>query len=160
MPAIDRGFILFFRLAMAWIFLYAASQQISDPNFSVVGFLSHAKTFRDLFAPLATPTVAPAVTFLVTWGHLLIGLSLLVGLYVRISASTAALLFLLYWLGAMDWPYIENRFNFILDQHIIYVGICAYLVAKSAGTVGGLDAWLRGVPSAAPANEPASAPGT
>ena len=34
MTAIDRGFILFFRLAMAWIFLYPASQEMLDANFT------------------------------------------------------------------------------------------------------------------------------
>jgi thiosulfate dehydrogenase [quinone] large subunit len=142
MTLIDRCFILFFRLAMAWIFLYPASQQMFDPNFSVVGFLSHAKTFHDLFVPLTTATVAPVVTFLVAYGHLLIGLSLLVGLYVRVSASLAALLLVLYWLGNMDWPYIENKFNFILDQHIVYAALCAYLAAKGAGHIWGADAVL------------------
>jgi pimeloyl-ACP methyl ester carboxylesterase len=33
---LDRGLIVFFRLAMGWTFLYAASHQIFDPNWSVV----------------------------------------------------------------------------------------------------------------------------
>ena len=34
--AVERAFIVFFRLAMGWTFLYAASHQIFDPNWSVV----------------------------------------------------------------------------------------------------------------------------
>jgi len=63
---------------MAWTFLYAASHQIFDPKFSVAGFLSHTKTFHDVYTVFTTPTVAPILTFLVSYGHLLIGLSLAV----------------------------------------------------------------------------------
>jgi len=137
----DRGFILFFRLAMAWTFLYAASHQVFDPNFSVIGFLSHTKTFHNFFALFTTPTLAPIVTFLVGYGHLLIGLSLLFGLMVRVSASFGILLLLMYWMAHMDWPYIENTNNFIVDYHIVYAGVLGYLIAKRAGHVFGLDAW-------------------
>src|SRR5690348_2444734 len=74
----ERAFILFFRLAMAWTFLYSASHQIFVPDWSVAGFLSHTKTFHDVYAPFTAPSVAPALTFLVGYGHLLIGLSLAV----------------------------------------------------------------------------------
>ena len=138
----DRGITLFFRLAMAWTFIYAASHQVFVPEFSVVGFLSHTKTFHDVFAVFTTPTMAPIATFLVEYGHLLIGLSLLTGLMVRISASCGVLLLLMYWMAHMDFPFIENKNNFLLDYHIVYSGVLVYLVAKHAGHVWGLDGWL------------------
>jgi len=138
----DRAFTLFMRFAMAWTFLYAASHQVFVPGWSVAGFLSHTKTFHDLFAIFTTPSVAPIVSFLVAYGHLLIGLSLLVGLMVRISASFGVALMLMYWAAHMDWPYIENQNNFILDYHIVYAGVLVYLVAKHAGHVWGLDGWV------------------
>ena len=137
----DRGFALFFRLTMAWTFLYAASHQVFDPSFSVVGFLSHTKTFHNVFVPFTTPAVAPIATFLVGYGHLLIGLSLLVGLLVRVSASFGFLLLLMSWRAHMDWPYIENQNNFIVDYHIVYAGVLCYLIARRAGHVWGLDGW-------------------
>jgi thiosulfate dehydrogenase [quinone] large subunit len=136
---IDRSFVLFFRLAMAWTFLYAASHQVFDPSWSVAGFLNHTKTFHDVYAALATATWAPIITFLVAYGHLLIGLSLLFGLMVRVSASFGILLMLLYWTAHMNWPYIENANNFILDYHIVYAAVLGYLVARHAGHVWGLD---------------------
>jgi thiosulfate dehydrogenase [quinone] large subunit len=141
MERTDSGFIVFFRLAMAWTFIYAASHQVFDPTFSVTGFLAHTKTFHDVFAPFATPAMAPITTFLVGYGHLLIGLSLLVGLMVRVSASFGILLLLMYWMAHMDWPYIENANNFILDYHIVYAGVLAFLIVRRGGHVFGLDAW-------------------
>src|ERR1700757_3312533 len=93
----DRSFTLVFRLLMAWTFLYAASHQVFNPKFSVAGFLGHTKTFHDVYAVLTTPALDPALTFLVSYGHLLIGLSLAVGLLVRVSASFGIALVLMYW---------------------------------------------------------------
>ena len=142
----ERSMILFFRLAMAWTFLYAASHQVFVRDFSVVGFLSHTKTFHDLFTVFTAPAIAPVATFLVEYGHLLIGLSLLAGLLVRVSASFGILLLLMYWMAHMDFPFIENRNNFLLDYHIVYAGVLVLLIGKSAGHVCGLDAWAEKLP--------------
>jgi thiosulfate dehydrogenase (quinone) large subunit len=74
----ERNLIFVFRFLMAWTFLYAASHQVFNSQFSAATFLSQTKTFHDVYAVLATPTMDPALTFLVSYGHLLIGLSLLV----------------------------------------------------------------------------------
>src|SRR5437763_925237 len=140
--AVERSLIVFFRLTMAWTFLYAASHQVFVPSFSVVGFLSHTKTFHDEFVVFTTPAMAPITTFLVEYGHLLIGLSLLTGLMVRVSASFGVLLMCIYWFARMDWPFIENTNNFIVDYHIVYAGVLVYLIVKKAGQVWGLDGWV------------------
>ena len=63
--ASERAIVLYFRLTMAWTFLYASSHQVFDPTFTVVGFLDHTKTFHDLFATFTTPVMAPITTILV-----------------------------------------------------------------------------------------------
>jgi thiosulfate dehydrogenase [quinone] large subunit len=143
---LERAYIVFFRLAMGWTFLYAASHQIFVPDWSVIKFLSHTKTFHDVFAVFTTPTMAPITTFLVGYGHLLIGLSLISGLMVRVSASFGIMLMLVYWMAHMDFPYIENKNNFLLDFHIVYAGVLGYLVAKRAGHVCGLDGLVERLP--------------
>jgi thiosulfate dehydrogenase [quinone] large subunit len=146
-PTTDNRFVFLFRLLMAWGFLYAASHQgIFAPDWSVAGFLSRTKTFHDVFSIFATPSVAPIITFLVAWGHLLIGLSLLVGLMVRVSASFGIMLMLLYWMAHMDFPYIENRNNFVVDYHIVYACLLGYLIYKRTGHVWGLDQLASRIP--------------
>jgi thiosulfate dehydrogenase [quinone] large subunit len=142
----ERSFILVFRLLMAWTFLYAASHQVFNAKFSAAGFLSHTKTFHDIYAVLATPALDPVLTFLVSYGHLLIGLSLLFGLLVRVSAAFGVVLLLMYWTAHMDWPFIENRNNLIIDYHIVYATLCVYLIVKRAGHVWGLDGWAEKLP--------------
>lgn len=137
---IDKALILFFRFTMAWTFLYAASHQVFVPDFSVVGFLKSTKTFHDQFAFFTTPAMAPITSFLVEYGHLLIGLSLLLGLMVRVSAAFGILLMGVYWMAHMDWPYVENHNNLIFDYHLVYAGVLFLLIVKRAGHVFGLDA--------------------
>jgi thiosulfate dehydrogenase [quinone] large subunit len=64
--AASRTLLVLLRLAMAWVFLYAASHQVFA-NWSVAGFLGSTKTFHWLFAPLAAPGWA-ALTFLIDFG--------------------------------------------------------------------------------------------
>ena len=140
--AMPKALILYFRFVMAWTFLYAASHQVFVPGWTIVGFLNHTKTFHDFFAIFTTPTMAPITTFLVEYGHLLIGLSLLFGLMIRVSAAFGVILMIIYWFAHMDWPFIENTNNFIVDYHIVYAVVCVYLIAYRAGHVWGLDGWV------------------
>jgi thiosulfate dehydrogenase [quinone] large subunit len=134
----EQAFIMFFRLTMGWTFLWAGIHHFGDDKF-VLGFLTHVKTFHVVYAPFTNPTVIPILTFLVEYGHLAIGLSLISGLLVRVSAPFAVLLMLLYWTAHMDFPYIENVNNYLVDYHIVYAGVLGYLVVKHAGHVVGLD---------------------
>jgi thiosulfate dehydrogenase [quinone] large subunit len=136
-----KPLILYFRFLMAWTFLYAASHQVFVPGWTVVGFLDHTKTFHDVFAILTTLTLAPITTLLVEYGHLLIGLSLLTGLMVRVSAGFGVFLMIIYWFAHMDWPFIENTNNLIIDYHLVYAGVLVTLIVARAGHVFGLDAW-------------------
>jgi thiosulfate dehydrogenase [quinone] large subunit len=85
--------------------------------------------------------MAPITTFLVEYGHLLIWLSLLTGFMVRVSASFGVMLMIIYWFAHMDWPFIENKNNLVVDFHLAYAGVLTYLVVKRAGHVFGLDGW-------------------
>ena len=142
----EKGVILFFRIAMGWTFLYAGLSQVINQNFSAAGFLSHTKTFHPLFIWLSRPNIVPVVSLLVEWGHILIGLSLVTGCLVRFSIPWAILLLMAYYFGHLDFPYIENHSNFIVDFHLVYAGILYYLVKSHAGLVWGVDAWLQRLP--------------
>jgi thiosulfate dehydrogenase [quinone] large subunit len=135
---LEQALIVFFRLCMGWTFLWAGIHHFGDDKF-VIGFLSNVKTFHDVYKPFTNPAVVPFLTFLVEYGHLLIGLSLVTGLLVRVSSPFAIALFLLYWTAHMDFPFIENVNNYLIDYHIVYSGVMVYLIYKRAGHVFGLD---------------------
>lgn len=138
----ERIVLFLMRIAMAWTFLYAASHQVFEPGWSATGFLEHTKTFHGFFAIFTTPTMAPITAFLVEYGHLLIGLSLLVGLLTRVSSFFAILLMVLYWMAHMDFPYISNTNNFLVDYHLVYALVLWLIIVRHAGHVWGLDGWL------------------
>lgn len=138
---VEQFLIVFFRVTVGWMFLWAAIHHFGDDKF-VTGFLSHTKTFHNLYAPLTNPTIVPALTFLVEYGHMLIGLSLISGLFVRASAPFAIILMLTYWTAHMDFPFIEDVNSYLVDYHIVYAGLLVYLIIKRAGHVFGLDGWI------------------
>ena len=141
-PSTERRLVFLLRIAMGWFFLYAASHQVFVPGWSVTEFLSQTKTFHFLFAPLTAPSIAPFVSFLVEYGHLLIGLSLLFGLFTRIGATAGILLMFLYWLAHMDFPYITDKNSLLVDMHVMFGLVLGLLIVKQAGHVWGLDGWL------------------
>jgi thiosulfate dehydrogenase [quinone] large subunit len=146
-PPLQRGLIVFFRLAVGWTFLYAGFTQLFViPDWSAAEFLTHTKTFHALMAPLAGPATLPYIDFLVKWGHLFIGLSLVSGLMIRVSGVFGILLMLTYWCAHLDFPYVSSPLNFIVDEHIVFAVLIVYLMAVRAGHVYGLDGWLEKLP--------------
>jgi thiosulfate dehydrogenase (quinone) large subunit len=136
--SLDRGVIFVLRILMGWTFLYAGVSQIWN-NFDTAGFLNHVVTFHNFFSMFATPTMLPITDFLVKWGHLLIGLSLISGLLVRVSGPFGILLMITYYFAHMKFPYIEEKVNFLVDYHLVYATVIVYLIAHRAGHVWGLD---------------------
>ena len=136
---LDRVVLFLLRILVGWVFLYAGSWQILQ-NYSAAGFLNHVVTFHDVFAYFATPTMLPITNFLMKWGHLLIGLSLVSGLLVRVSGPFGILMMVMYHFAHMDWPFIENHLSLFVDYHLVYAVVIVYLIAHNAGRVWGLDA--------------------
>ena len=136
---LQRSLIVFLRVAIGWTFLYAGITQVFDPSWSAAGFLTHTKTFHFLFAGFAVPEVLPLTNVLVSWGHLLIGLSLVFGILTRIGGAFGTLLMLVYWLAHMDFPYVDSPLNFLIDYHVVYAGALVYLMTRHAGQIAGLD---------------------
>ena len=142
---LDRGLVFLMRVFIGWMFLYAGASEIISGE-SSVGFLTHVKTFHDAFATFATPTLLPITDFLVKWGHLLIGLSLISGLMVRVSGPFGILLMITYHFAHMDWPFITDHHSLFLDYHATYAVVIAYLMLHHAGHVWGLDGFVDRLP--------------
>ncbi|SEQ96392.1 thiosulfate dehydrogenase [quinone] large subunit [Faunimonas pinastri] len=136
----ERGILFLLRIGIGWTFLWAAIHHFGN-NAYVSGFLSSTKTFNAIYAPMAHSSFTPVLAFLVEYGHLLIGLSLISGLLVRASAPFAIMIMVLYWTAHMDFPYIENVNNFLVDYHLVYALALGLLIIRRAGHIVGLDAW-------------------
>lgn len=124
------------RVSMGCMFLYAGVTKIMDSTWSAAGYLQGAKLFPEFFNYLLQPGILPAVNLLNEWGLTLIGISLILGVFVRISALLGALLMVLYYLP-LGFP-MPNPHAYIVDEHVIYFLVFFVLYAFNAGKVWGL----------------------
>jgi len=116
----------------------AGIAKVLDPNWSAAGFLGSAKTFSGFYAWLAQPGLIGIVNFVNEWGLTLLGLSLILGLFVRWSAMLGVILMVLYYFAGNAFPFVPN--GFIVDQHIILVLMLVFFFVTGAGHYFGLDA--------------------
>ena len=73
------------------------------------------------------------------------GLSLLLGIFVRLASAGGIMLMILYYFSILDGVY-PNWHSLIVDEHIVYA--CAFFILASvrAGRVFGLEKWCSNLP--------------
>jgi thiosulfate dehydrogenase [quinone] large subunit len=130
--------LFFLRVATGWMMLYAGITKIINPAWSAEGYLKGAKTFTGFYQWLAGPGILPAVNFVNEWGLTLLGVSLILGIGVRLSSVLGAVLMLLYYFPVLDFPY-PNPHSYLVDEHIIYTLVLLLLASFRAGRVWGLE---------------------
>ena len=133
------------RIALGWLMFYAGITKVIDPAWSAGGYLKGAKTFVGFYQWLASPGILPLVNFVNEWGLTLLGLSLILGIFVRLSSILGAVLMLLYYLPILDFPY-PNPHSYLVDEHIVYVFVLLLFAGLRAGRVWGLENWCSNLP--------------
>jgi thiosulfate dehydrogenase [quinone] large subunit len=118
--------------------LYAGVTKIINPNWTAYGYLNGAKTFTGFYQWLTSPQLLPFVNLVNEWSLTLLGVSLILGLGVRLSSLLGAILMLLYYFPILDFPY-PNPHSYIVDEHIVYALVLLLFTTLSAGRVWGLD---------------------
>jgi thiosulfate dehydrogenase [quinone] large subunit len=131
-------FLFLLRVSIGWVFFYAGISKIMDPAWSAAGYLTHAATFSGFYNWLASPGLLTLTNLVNEWGLLLLGVSLILGLGVRVSAILGAIIMLLYYLPVLKFP-IAGPHSYIVDEHIIYIFVLLSLWALKAGRIWGLD---------------------
>jgi thiosulfate dehydrogenase [quinone] large subunit len=134
--------LTFLRVALGGFFLYAGVSKILNSEWSAAGFLTNAKTFPELYAWFALPANIAWVNIANEWGLALIGVSLIIGLWVKWSSLGGIALMALYYFPSLDFPYAGEH-AFIIDDHIIYIAALLTLLIFKAGRFWGLDGRLR-----------------
>lgn len=129
------------RLSLGWVMFYAGVTKIMNPNWSAAGYLKGAKTFPDFFQSLTDPSVLPIINLVNEWGLTLLGVSLILGVGVRLSSVLGAVLMMMYYFPALDFPKIGTT-SYIVDDHIIYALVLLYFAAIRAGRVMGMEEWF------------------
>ena len=137
------------RLLMGWTFFWAFIDKVFGLGFNTAadkswlsgvspaaGFLKFATKgpFAEIYQGLAG---SPVVDWLFMLGLLFIGLSLLLGIGVKIAGYSGIVLMALMYTAASIWP----EHNPFLDEHVVNAAILLGLVYAEAGRYLGLGEW-------------------
>lgn len=158
MTIYEKGSLFLLRIGLGWLMFYAGITKVLDSEWSAAGYVNNAKTFPEFYAWLASPQILPFVNFVNEWGLTLLGASLLLGVFVRLSSVAGAALMLMYYFPTVEMRAFEYFPVLILphtatlvlvESHIIYVLALLLLAAFKAGRIWGLEkmvsrdkAWL------------------
>ena len=145
MAQFQKVSLFLLRVSLGWMFFYAGITKILNPEWSAVGYLKGAKTFAGFYQFLTQPGILPITNFVNEWGLTLLGISLIFGVFVRLSSILGAALMLLYYFPILDFPY-PNAHSFIIDEHIIYALALTLLAPWRAGRTYGLENWCANLP--------------
>ena len=130
---------------MGILFFYAGITKVINPNWSAAGYLKGAQTLTEFYNFLLQPSVLPIINFVNAWGMTLLGVSLLLGIFVRLSSKLGALLMLLYYIPILKFPYAGTH-SFLVDEHIVYIFSLLLLGSLRAGRIWGLEKWCSNLP--------------
>ncbi|WKZ29104.1 MAG: DoxX family protein [Patescibacteria group bacterium] len=132
----DKRLLALLRVALGWLFFYAGFTKVINPAWSAKGYLLGAKSFSGFYAWLASDGVLPIVDFMNQWGLTLLGISLILGIAVRLSSVLGAFMMLMYWFPVLDFPRVDH--GYLVDDHIVYALVLLYFAAVGAGRHYGL----------------------
>mgnify|MGYP001575726727 CR=1 FL=1 len=141
MTKLQKLSILILRLALGFLMFYAGITKVTDPSWSAAGYIKGAKAFSPFYNFLLSPSVLPVINFLNEWGLTLLGISLIFGVFVRLSSALGIILMILYYLPILKFPYVGEH-SYLVDEHIIYSLTLFLLMAFNAGRIFGFDGWF------------------
>jgi len=141
MTKYQKWSLFLLRISAGWMFFYAGITKVLDPNWSAVGYIGNAKVLPDFYNALITPVMLPVTNFVNEWGLVLLGVSLILGIGVRLSSVLGAILMFLYYLPILNFPF-PNAHSYIVDEHIIYIMALLVLASFRSDRVWGLGKWF------------------
>ncbi len=112
------------RIVVGWHFLYEGIVKVFNSEWSSAAYLNESKWLLSGFFHwlISNSATLEIVDFINTWGLLLIGFSLFVGLFIRISSISGALLLIFYYIASP--PFISSSIPvtshfFIINYNLI-----------------------------------------
>jgi thiosulfate dehydrogenase [quinone] large subunit len=146
--------LVLLRTLIGWHFLYEGFVKLLWPawtragvplgRFSSAGYLrSSTGPFADVFRAFADASWLPWVDLLVTWGLLLVGLALLLGLFTQLACAGALALLALFYLSwlptrGVSEPGTEGNY-LIVNKNLVEAAAVFVVLAFRTGRIAGLD---------------------
>lgn len=157
-----RRWLAVTRLATGFVFLWAfldktfglhystgAPVTEGDPSLSWLeggtpsqGFMKFGTVgpFKDTFASMA----GPVTDWLFMLALLGVGVAVMLGIGLRVSAVCGSLLMVLMWVA--EWPMLAGSTNPLVDYHIVYALVLVVCAVMLAGDTWGLGRWWAQLP--------------
>ena len=118
--------IVILRMVLGGLMLEAGLTKLISGDFSIAGYVGHGSgPFASWFTHMAS--VSNALSPLVIAGEMLIGLSLILGIFLRFGAFFGAIMMIMYYL-----PYLPQEDGWISKQ-IIYFFVFITLMFSGSG---------------------------
>lgn len=136
-----RFSLLLTRVSLGVLMFYAGVTKVTNPDWSAAGYIGGAGNFVEFYKIFLNPAILPIVNFLNAWGLTILGLSLILGIFVRLSSLFGIVLMLLYYFAAGPFPH-PSAHAYIVDEHIIYALILLFFIMVRAGRFLGFDQFL------------------
>jgi thiosulfate dehydrogenase (quinone) large subunit len=165
--------LVLLRTLVGWHFLYEGYYKLLTPGWSqagapltgwsAAGFLKAASgPFGWMFRALGQSSAAPWIDTIVPAALVVIGVSLVLGLFTQLGALGALAMLTLFYLAAIPTEGVPTPFNegtyLIVNKTFVEWAAVLVLLAFRTGTIAGLDTWRRR--PVEPAPEPAPQPVT
>lgn len=141
MTKFQKFSIFILRVSLGVMMFYAGITKVMNPEWSAAGYLKGAKAFSPFYNSLLSPSILPVINLINEWGLTLLGISLIVGIFVRLSSFLGIILMILYYLPILKFPFAGDH-SYIVDEHIIYSLVLIVLIAFKAGRIFGIDGWI------------------
>lgn len=152
MNKFQKTSLLLLRVSLGFLFLYAGISKFLTPNWTAVKYIQSSQTITPLYHWMASQPIINYVNLINEIGLTLIGLSLILGILVRLSSLFGILIMILYYLPILKFPYVENH-ALIVDEHIIYIFVFFLFFTFDTGNVWGFKSVLGKKLSKAKANK-------
>ncbi|OGN05097.1 MAG: hypothetical protein A2831_00250 [Candidatus Yanofskybacteria bacterium RIFCSPHIGHO2_01_FULL_44_17] len=145
MNKFERASLFLLRISVGWLMFYAGISKILDPSWSATGYLANASTFGGFYSWFLQPDVLPVTNWLNGWGLTILGGSLILGIFVRLTSIYGAGLMMLYYFPVLQFPRIPPH-SYVVDEHIVYALVLLFFIAARPGRFFGLEVWCSKLP--------------
>lgn len=95
------------RMLIGWHFLYEGMLKLLTPEWTSIGYLRGAQTFKSLFGWLSSESMISIVDWLTIAVLIAVGISLLLGIFTRGGVILGMLIMALFYLAQPAWPGME-----------------------------------------------------
>ena len=138
-----KSSVAFLRVLIGWHFLYEGVTKLFNPDWTAMGYLASAKgPFSWLFSAMANESIIGVIDVLNWLALIIVGMTLILGIYERLGATIAIVLLAMYYLAHPPFPGIEQinveGTYWFVNKNLIELAACIVLLRFPTGAHFGL----------------------